>query len=196
MIHIATFWEKEKYPIPRISTVSNSSGKWMQLSPFILGPVEAYDGLVSENFENLWQYSKCYREHLLDGELSKEWFVWRDNGWADKKAHRYPVGKGRKPEFSYWKGEKLSYIEARKTIYAPIYARYVVETEAFKLLKHLYEANADITLLDYDAYDHHALGMSLKDVINEPNRIMGHAFVLAMILEGKLEDCLGVKLYG
>ncbi|KKL81083.1 hypothetical protein LCGC14_1998340 [marine sediment metagenome] len=44
--------------------------------------------------------------------------------------------------------------------------------------------------MDYDAYDHIKMGMSLHNVINNPNQIMGHAFVLAMILEGKLEECL------
>ena len=30
------------------------------LSPFYLGPVECYDGLVSQTFENAWQFSKVY----------------------------------------------------------------------------------------------------------------------------------------
>jgi len=33
--------------------------------------------------------------------------------------------------------------------------------------------------------------MSLKDVINNPKRKMGHAFVLIMMLTGLLEECLG-----
>jgi hypothetical protein len=32
--------------------------------------------------------------------------------------------------------------------------------------------------------------MTLKDVINNPNRKMGHAFVLIMMLTGVLEECL------
>lgn len=190
MIHVVKLWDKDKYPIPRISTVSNSGGKWQQLSPFILGPIVAYNGLIAQNLENLWQYSKCYSEHLSNGEVTEEWFSWRDEGWGKKRAQRYPMGKGRKPEYSYWDGEHLDYIKARKMIYAPKYAEYVIKTDAFSLLKNLYETHTDITLLDYDAYDHHAMGMSLKDVINNPNRIMGHAFVLAMILEDKLESVL------
>ena len=30
------------------------------LSPFYLGPVECYDGLVSQTFENAWQFAKVY----------------------------------------------------------------------------------------------------------------------------------------
>jgi hypothetical protein len=35
------------------------------------------------------------------------------------------MGRGAKPEYSLWDGERLDYIEARKRIYAPLYARAV-----------------------------------------------------------------------
>jgi hypothetical protein len=41
----------------------------------------------------------------------------------------------------------------------------------------------NITIQDYDAYNHHELGMTLEDVLNNPDRKMGHGFVLAMMLE-------------
>jgi hypothetical protein len=44
----------------------------------------------------------------------------------------------------------------------------------------------DIVLQDFDAYDHRALGYSWDDVINDPDRKMGHGFVLAMMIEGVL----------
>ncbi len=37
-----------------------------------------------------------------------------------------------------------------------------------------------------DGYDYHKLGMSLEDVLNNPKRKMGHAFVIAMILANDL----------
>jgi hypothetical protein len=43
-----------------------------------------------------------------------------------------------------------------------------------------------LIIRDYDAYDHRALGYSWDDVMNDPNRKMGHGFVLAMMLEGVL----------
>ena len=85
---------------------------------------------------------------------------------------------------------KLSYVEARKVIYAPIYAKYVQRTESFRLVKEICEGGQTLVLRDYDAYDHIKLGWSLKDVINNADRKCGHAFVLAMILEGVLEECL------
>jgi hypothetical protein len=44
----------------------------------------------------------------------------------------------------------------------------------------------DIGLQDFGTYDHQALGYSWDDVINDPDRKMGHGFVLAMMIEGVL----------
>lgn len=189
-VHVLPIWVKNPYNCPEVNTTL-SSGMYRELSPFILGPIDTYlEGVQAQNFENLWQFSKVYSEYLYDGAIFWSWFAWRDAGWADKRAHRYPMGKGRKPVFSYWDGERLGYIEARKIIYAPIYAENVKTTISYAQLAGLYLESGEITLKDYDAYDHLKLGMTLKDVINNPNRIMGHAFVLAMMLEGVLEECL------
>lgn len=47
------------------------------------------------------------------------WYEWSQNGFNNLNAVRFPKGKGAKPLFSLWHGEKLNYIEARKKIYAP-----------------------------------------------------------------------------
>jgi len=57
-----------------------------------------------------------------------------------------------------------------------------------KKLKEMYETDVeilgeDLYLLDFDGYDHKELDMSYDDVINCEKRKMGHAFVLAMLLE-------------
>ena len=171
-----------------VDTTSNTHPIYKELSPFIL------PAPPSLNFENLWQYSKVYQCHLWNGEPSEQWYEWRDDGWGQKRAVRYPMGKGAKPEYSYWNGEKLGYIEARKQIYAPIYAENVATTDSYRILREQYnECNLrskELILLDFDAYDHTHLGMSLVDVINNPNRKMGHAFVLIMLLTGMLEECI------
>ena len=89
-----------------------------------------------------------------------------------------------------WKGERLDYITARKRIYAPVYAELVRPTASYKVLEGVLEAGNPLLLIDYDAYDHIKLNMTLRDVINDPRRIMGHAFVLMMMLTGVLEECL------
>ncbi len=193
-VHALPVWEKNPYDCPEISTVSSSGASVRDLSPFILGPIEVPSVPRAENFENLWQYSKVYKPHVgSSGGPTPEWFEWRAKGFADKYAHRYPMGKGSIPLYSWWKGEHLGYIVARKRIYATIYAEYVARTVCYSLLEELYKEHGEITLKDYDAYDHIKLGMSLINVINNPDRKMGHAFVLAMMLEGKLEECLAVQ---
>ena len=170
---------------------TSSSGTYRNLSPFVLGPIKQFAGNEAQNFENFWQFHKVYKCHIgKDREPTLGWYDWHNKGFMDTRAHRYPMGKGAIPEYSFWKGEHLGYIDARKKIYAPIYAKYVVKTDSFREVERLYHSGVPLILRDYDAYDHIRLGISLKDVINNPNRKCGHAFVLAMILTGELEECL------
>lgn len=167
-----------------INTTSRSKTWSKGLSPFFLGPVRLYRNFVAQTVENAWQYSKVYAQHVgEDGLPNEDYWNWAMDGWAKKRADRYPMGKGVKPEFSYWDGERLTYIEARKKVYIPIYASTVRETEAFAKLKEE-AARGDVWLWDFDGYDHKAEGLSYDQVINSPARKMGHGFVLAMMLEG------------
>lgn len=179
--------------VPNSVTIDTTSGSgdYKELSPFILSAPPA------KNLENLWQFSKVYKNQVLpiDEYPDAAWYKWRDRGYALDRAVRYPMGKGAIPLYSLWDDEKLGYIEARKKIYAPEYAKNVFTTYSFKMLVEQYNEcnllNKELILLDYDAYDHIKLGMSLIDVINEPSRKMGHAFVLIMMLTGLLEECIG-----
>lgn len=189
-IHVLSKFAANPYGGIDIDTTSGS-GLYRDLSPFVLGPVKAFAGAEAKNFENFWQFHKVYKCHLdREGEPTLEWYDWHNKGFMDTRAHRYPRGKGAVPEYSFWNGEHLGYVDARKKIYAPIYARFVIQTDAFRRLKEIYESGKIVVLRDYDAYDHIKLGMSLKGVINNPNRKCGHAFVLAMVLTGELEECL------
>jgi hypothetical protein len=80
----------------------------------LVGPIVA-NGLNCWNVENAWQFSKVYPEHVgADNEPTPEYFRWRGAGYDNKWASRYPKGKGTKPLYSLWSGEKLDYIAARK----------------------------------------------------------------------------------
>jgi hypothetical protein len=189
---------RDKLPSKDVGYINTTSRSptWSQgLSPFFLGPVSCYSGLVAQNVENAWQYSKVYPSHVdADGNPSQAWEQWRNEGFARFRADRYPMGKGAVPLYSWWDGKKLSYIEARQEIYIPIYAAAVRETQAFKWLEKHYNLLCDehlslsdddhLYLWDFDGYDHRKLGMSYSDVVLCESRKMGHAFVLAMMLEG------------
>lgn len=165
-----------------ISTVSHANNWQRNLSPFALGPCKLYDKFISLNMENAWQFSKVYAEHSSNGNPDGRYWDWATKGWASIKAQRYPMGKGKKPLYAWWDGDRLDYIEARKTIYGPLYIEAVHKTVAYKTVKDICKDYKRIILLDYDAYDHRKLGMNLTDVLNETERKMGHAFVLMMLL--------------
>ena len=174
------------------------------LSPFYLGPVECYDGLKSETFERAWQCAKVY-PWMADakGDPDERYFAWRDAMWAKKGFEnkidiRFPAGKGnaKKCLYAWWKvnGEfrKLGYVEGRKAIYMPLYAKAVVKTEAYRRLVELRDSGKNLMLLDFDGYNPHhpKYNFTYNDVVHCPLLKMGHGFVLAMLLEGliKVED--------
>lgn len=180
--------QQENRKLITVNCCSNSNIDWqIDLSPFKLGPCGLYirdrKMLVSQNMENAWQFAKVYREHATKtGKATFKYWEWAYGGWNDTKAHRYPMGKGAIPLHSLWKGERLGYIDARKMIYAPLYRDLVTQTQGYKELKKLVDNEQPIVLRDFDGYDHDKLGMSLTDVLNDPKRKMGHAFVLKMLL--------------
>jgi len=179
-----------RFPAPAsarvVNTTSHSTDLGRGLSPFMLGPVELYGGRTAEVFENAWQYAKVYKQHTFNGEPTEAYWSWAEAGWANPRAVRYPFGRGAKPLYSLWDGRKLGYIEARKEIYIPLYRRLVADTPAFETLRKLAETGEELWLWDFDGYDYMHLGMTLDEVVNCEERKMGHAFVLAMMLEGKL----------
>jgi len=183
-IHVINFHFKPPQDVLVINTTSRSSNWSFGLSPFFCGPVDLYNGYVSKNIENAWQFSKCFEYYLDDGIPGERYFKWAQTGWNDHKAHRYPMGKGVIPLFSWWDGEKLDYISARKKIYIPLYSKAVKITSAFKKLKELYETNDEIYLLDFDAHNLVPGEFDYDTLINNPNIKFGHSYVLAMLLEG------------
>lgn len=184
-VHVVTLWA----PVPADALVINTTSRsrnWSRgLSPMILGPV-VVDGLTACNVENGWQYSKVYAQHWNENAQSPtdEWYRWREVGFTTPRGIRYPMGKGAKPVCSWLHGKSLGYIQARKQIYIPRYAEAVRNTEAFDTLYRLYEDAGEIYLQDFDAYDRGT--RTWPEIIDNPKRTMGHAFVLAMLLEGFL----------
>lgn len=169
-----------------INTTSRSSNWSKGLSPFYLGPCDLYDGYISQNVENGWQYSKVYEYYTNDaGDPDERYFKWAQDGWKKTSADRYPMGKGVKPLYSYWAGEKLSYTEARKKVYIPLYAEAVRKTKAFAKLKEIYDnADSDLYLLDFDAHSLTPGTFDYWQLWDNPDIKVGHGYVLAMLLEG------------
>jgi len=183
MSKVFVYGTKDISPHNIINTTSRSNTWSRGLSPFFLSPVN----INAYNIENVWQYSKVYKEHIdEDGNPNEDYFLWRKNGFDTRRAVRYPMGKGVIPEYSFWYGEKLNYIDARKKIYYPIYSESVIKTEAYKKLYDIYMTEKEVHLWDFDGYDYS--NTTLLEVLNNPKRKMGHAFVLAALLKNNTKQ--------
>ena len=174
---------------PGALDVTSRSTTWARaFSPFLLGPVPI-NGTTARRVENAWQYSKVYPEHVdADGLPTQDYLRWRDAGYARDRAERYPMGKGAVPLFAWLNDTAFSYIRARSCLYMPMYAWAVRQTPEWSKLRALYAQEKQLTLVDFDAYDHRRLGFNWPQVVLCESRKKGLGFVLAMKLEGVYAD--------
>ena len=124
--------------------------------------------------------------------------------------------------WAYWNSEKgeyehLSYLEGRKKVYVPEYAKLVANSDALKWMRSLLEQGKKIALLDFDGFNYYneesmkvryrayvlkckkehrpiLVGekdftdiKDMKSAIEFPHTPVGHAFVVKALLQGDLE---------
>lgn len=181
------------------------------LSPLYIGPVVASDGEVALTFENLWQYSKVYAR-VKDaagkavpgvdaaGDPTDAYWDWRRRFFAVKrKGSRHPAFPSgiRHRDCLYsvylengvW--QHLGYVEARKKIYIPEYAKLVVGTDTFKRFRDMVERGEKLALVDYDGWNYYGKYLTdpvtIKDMVNDPRHRIGHSYVIKMLLQGDIE---------
>lgn len=166
-----------------INCTSRSTTKWRELSPFMNRPIKTPDGLIAQNLENLWQFSKVYSHYLdEDGVIKPQFYQWRAKGFADTFAHRYPMGKGIKPEFMLWGDQRLSYVQARREVYFPKYKETVKDTKIFQELNTLHQEGANLAIRDFDVYRFDPEKISIDEIIDNPYKKAGHGFALYHML--------------
>lgn len=188
MIYAVSF----KHQIPDntiVFDVTSRSNTWARaFSPFVVGPVDLYDNYMAFNIENAYQYSKVYAEYVtVEGTPSQHYWEWAKKGWLNPKPIKYPMGAWSKHLYHWWDGKKLSNLEAQNQIFLPLYKKAILKTSAYQRLKELYEStDKDIYLVDFESYNWRYLGLTWDDVISDPNRPIGQAFALSMLLEGYL----------
>lgn len=187
-IYLLNKFEPNPY-VNAIEVDTTSRGSFKDLSPFFLGPIKINTPQLSircNNMENLWQYSKVYKEYAdpITKHPTPAFFEWQAEGFNKTRAVRYPMGKGVKPLYSFWFGHQYDYVDARKNIYIPYYANLVLQTKSYALLYNWVIQGYDIVLRDFDGYNYDESGISLKEVVNSPRKSLGHAFVIKMLLTG------------
>lgn len=203
-----------------------------QVSPFFVGPVTGSDGASADNLEVFWQVGKVFPHHDDGGKPSPAYFAYRDAmygkrmGEISKPQMRHPYHEfGYEAEdmlyWAYWDEERgeyarLSYLEARKRVYVPEYAKLVADSDALKWMKSLLDEGKKIALLDFDGFNYYSeeamkvryrayvlkckqqkrpVLMSEKDftdirdmksAVGFAHTPVGHAFVVKALLQGDL----------
>ena len=204
-----------------------------QVSPFYVGPVTGTDGATSDSLEVFWQVGKVFPHHDNGGRPSEEYFSYRDKMYSAKKGeipkpvmrHPYREFGYEADDMLYWawwnretgEYEKLSYLEGRKKVYIPEYAKLIAGSGALKWMKSLLDEGKKIALLDFDGFNYYceeALKIryrayvlkcrkekrsivvsekdftSIKDMksaVDFAYTPVGHAFVVKALLQGDLE---------
>ena len=177
---------REKVPDSfTVLNVTSRSKNWgKNLSPFFLGPIETKNG-TSQNVENAWQFSKVYREHTYESPRNKlliptnDWHDWMNSGFQDTYAHRYPMGKGKIPVFSFYESKRMGYVEARKKIYIPLYLQGLRNSDYYIQFIDFVRDNKNIAFIDFDVYNNIESKETLEEIKNNPKKRYGHGFVLA-----------------
>ena len=202
-----------------------------ELSPFWIGPVIASDGAKANIFEIFWQCGKVYPCHDNDGKPNAAYFDWRGEFYAmtscSKDIMRHAcksLGYSHRDTlyFCWFDKEQneyvpLSYVDARKKVYFPEYAKLVYKTESYRWMKSLVDAGQKIALVDFDGYNYNEKCAmkkkyeqyvnkckkekrtptiaekefldvcSMKSAVNCAFMPAGHGFVLKALLQGDLE---------
>lgn len=202
-----------------------------ELSPFYVGPLTSADGVKAEIFEIFWQCGKVYPCHDDNGKPNAAYFEWRNYFYSQTECTKdlmrhtcKSIGYDHKDAryFAYFDKDKaeyipLGYVDARKRVYFPEYAKLIYNTESFRYLKSLVDGGKKIALVDFDACNYNepcAMQKeyiayvnrckkdkvtpslteadflkiaSLKELVNSPFMKVGHGCVIKALLQGDIE---------
>ena len=184
--------------------------------------------------ENIWQFSKVYKrvykssqyysrfnkmviwnqedEIHVDGEgnITDEYHQWRNRGFSNKYAVRYPNGFNHKSEvlYSLWNDIKLDYVEARKEIYVKVYEDLALKTTEFYELVEKLRRGENLLIVDVDGPHQESLNHymetygvnktfiekdsvlvtdeSIDILLNDTKHSYGHGYVLANLLRSHI----------
>jgi hypothetical protein len=153
--------------------------------------------------------------------VTPEYKMWRKRGKNNEYAVRYPNGyHGRghvltalmKDMSGCWRS--LSYVQARKAIYAPLYCRLVRKTKKFKMLQKMLREGKNLLIIEVDGpkdpkYFSETYGRddiiqdgtmlvtkeNIDIMLNEPKYAFGHGYCLACALLDKEEWLLDDNIF-
>ena len=186
----------------KLVTKSGDITTGKELSPYYLGPIkDNVTGATSKTFENFWQYGKVWphlgHAHKENGvwKIHPKWYVFRDKGYADTKAHRRPPEAKRIPaSFSFNENKIRDYLTSRREIYFPYYCGAIRYTKALQALVEMVRDGQNIMILDCDGPPRADRdtgevlwpeGMDVSEIfkmMREPKYPFGHGYVVALLV--------------
>lgn len=169
------------------------SSPYGECSPYVLKHETLLSNgkTVMSNLENIWQFSKIYEKieysrqiksrfqpdviwehppenHIINGIIQKEYWLWRDKGLLTEEPIRYPVGfKNRhtclcsisidkeKNECKFY-----NYINARKNIYLPNYLNSLDSQQAqpkLNILRKKLKEGRNLLIIEVDGPHYESL---------------------------------------
>lgn len=159
-----------KWPVVKnfknVNVTKGAKGWGSYFSPMRIGPfrivLDMENGtlveFVIETLEGLHQFLKVWKGEFDEKKQrpTHEWFKRRDEGFKLTNPPRHvKKGSGENknvPLFSWWKGEKKSYLEMRKVEYCPYYVQGALVCEGWEKLDELLASGVNIQVMDYDGY--------------------------------------------
>lgn len=223
--------DKLTYPGFTPIVVMTKSSKYGSLGPYVLRNKNY------QIMENIWQFSKVYQQipaskqkysrwdntviwdhpaeiHLDDnGKLTQAYHQWRHKGFNNPYPVRYPVGMKYRNKCLYSlltaedTARHLTYIEARKEIYLPVYSDLVKGQPQYNELLSRIRAGENLLILEVDGPHQESLSYyqknynvnddfiqqgtmlatweNLKIMLDDAKHPFGHGYCLAWCL---LED--------
>jgi len=210
-----------------IVVMMKSHSVWYPLSPYFL---KDDDGCI---MENSWQFSKIYtkvpqtvqkysrydntiiwqwpeEDHIIDNIIQPAYWIWREAGFNNKYAVRYPVSFKYKHTVKYSLKDKegipLNYIEARKAIYVPLYIKLAKKEEKFRQLQKMHQKGVNLLIIEVDGPHEESLDYykekynvnhcfikhntmlatkeNLDIMLNDTKHAFGHGYCLAAAIQG------------
>ncbi|CAN5868047.1 hypothetical protein BH23THE1_BH23THE1_26340 [soil metagenome] len=218
---------KPSYTGFTVIEVMTKSSPYGDLGPYVLKNDKG------ELMENIWQFSKVYPsvpyskqkysqydptiiwEHPAEVHIDNQtnqpndkYWNWRKKGMECKYAVRYPVGYSHRHQVLYTltdSGQKLNYIEARKTIYLPVYVDLVSKSQRFQSLKQRHQNGENLLIIEIDGPHQESLPYyknkynvddsfiqgstmlatqdNLNVMLNDDKHPFGHGYCLAIALQ-------------
>lgn len=165
----------KKYPNAQIVDVtSKATDDFVKMSPFFAHgkiPIPFSEGYFGESVEGIWQGLKVFESEDID----RTKFGVKDMKGLKRTVRRFGKCLGHRKGI---KGDELlSYLDARKQIYVPLYV-WVLENKLQNLLEKLREKmqKGTLVLLDYE----------INGDIDDPRKPLSHAHLIKKFLEGRL----------